>query len=127
MIEGIKVRLTTEQFAALLGERASHHIQRAEEKTADLPEVKKAAEFLKNPNSLSHNAINSAAVSKYNMSGGDPVAVLAIDIERHQQSAKNMQFLQKHLVPNETYQLGTGELYECDIMRQNNGAGYGRL
>lgn len=98
MIEGLKFGMASQELKSYLGERVTHHRERA-------------AWYRKKADELTAGGVTSA-----NITGGDPVGAMNTKAKQHEQGAALFQFMHDHVIPDETYQLGDSDLTRLEII-----------
>lgn len=121
MIEGLKLRIPSEELAAHCKERSAYHKRRGEQKTAELPALRDAMDRVK---TAGRQALENLPSSVPHMNKGgyaveheDPVKALETDIRMHQNSALVFAYFAEHFFP-EVYVLGEADLQRLEILKR---------
>ena len=111
MIDGVKFEVTAVEMADLFKMRAGYHAQRAAQQTEELPKLEKIIEGLKVPAYTESNGVPGVTFGNSTYAHQpDPVQDLKNRIASHLSAASKLEFYSKHVVPDETYRLTTGDL-----------------
>lgn len=115
MIEGLKIRVTAEELACHLKNRAAYHRTRADKKEAELPALKSAADKVKadlQPASLTHM---NKGTSSYSADVDNLVEQMESDIRTHRNKALAFDYFAGHLFA-EDYTLQENDLKRLEIL-----------
>lgn len=104
MIKGLRFKLTASELKERLTKRAAHHTERANEKEAELPNLKSSLELL--------------LVLLHHLDPDEPVKELEQDIRHHRNSAVSFLYMAEHLF-EEDYDLDENDLIRLEILRRN--------
>lgn len=100
MIEGLKVTVNGHEVITLCENRAAHHRERAKV-------------YADQVTSMEKNQIEGM-----NYSGGNPLDNLRQKQEQHEDSAAELDFIAKHILPAETYLLDREALHKLGISQR---------
>lgn len=116
MIEGFKLRVTSNELKTHCEERSEYHRARSEEKRASLPELKQALECMKRTGtSPKLSSMNNK--TNYAFNSSEPIEDLESDIEEHYKKSLVFDFFSKHLF-DEDYVLQETDLTRLEILKR---------
>lgn len=114
LVEGLKFKITSEELAKLMKERADYHEKRAAHKSDELPRLKASLETL-----TSAPAITSVSnkMSGYNTNPADVIEQVETDIKNHKNKSQSLRFLADHVVPKTSYILTENDLRSLEVIK----------
>lgn len=116
MIEGFKIRVSSEELKSHCEARAIYHRERAEHKEQELPALKEAFEKIKAGGGKAADTLARMSKGGYHSDPQDAVDGLETDIRNHRNKSLVFDFYSKHLIP-EDYQLSKADLVELEILK----------
>lgn len=102
MVEGLKVRLSTEGLKRLLEERVEYHDTKEQWYSSQIENLK------------------AGGLRPMVAATNDPVSSLETSKEQHKSKAVYFQFLADNLIPNEQYVLSNDDLLRLEIVNRFN-------
>lgn len=117
MIEGFKLKITSEELKSHCTERAAYHRNRAKTKEEQIPKLREAMEAIKS----NRNSQELAQMTKFgNLSSyhtEDPVGDLEKDVTEHVNKSLVFEFFASHLF-GEDYTLTESDLQRLEILKR---------
>ncbi len=119
MIEGLKIRVTSEELEKHCQQRAMYHADRASQKEKELPGLKEALAKVEAVTGQNIAPADLARMSKggYAMNVDQPVDQLESDIKDHRNKALVFAFFAEHLFA-EDYTLQEADLIRLEILKR---------
>ena len=115
LIEGLRIRVTSEELATHLRARADYHSERAEQKQQELPALRASVDaIMSSPNA--ENVARMSGKSGYNFNPHDAVENLERDIRDHRNKALAFRYFADHLFTQD-YDLGEEDLQRIEILK----------
>ena len=114
MINGLQLKVTSQELSNHCASRAEYHRKRANEYRTELPKMKDSLEALKK------QGLTPPTVSYMNKSGGydrDPIEDMEDKIREHANKALVFDFFSSHLFP-EDYNLNENDLTRLEITKK---------
>ena len=115
MIEGFKLKVSSAELKKHCAERSAYHHQRASDKTAGLPELRRSLEVLKNNTPAS--SVSHMNKGGYHLNTDDPIESLERDIADHNNKSLVFKFFSEHLF-DEDYTLKEEDLIRLEIVKR---------
>jgi len=112
VINGFRIRVTSQELEEHFRERVCYHDGRAKTKGDELPTLREAFATIAS-NLASPNPMNS---SSYHMDPKSTIEQLERDIREHQNKAAKFRFFAEHLF-NDDYDLTVAELGSLELVR----------
>lgn len=110
MIEGLKIRVPSQELATHLRNRAAYHRERADTKDAAMPKLIEAKE------ALGKLQANPSGVAEMNKFSNSSYKSLSADIRNHRNKALSMEYLADHLFDDD-YTLTEADLARLEILK----------
>jgi len=118
MIEGLKIRITSEELQKHCQERSKYHTDRAAQKQGELPGLKEALDKIKASGMKAAESMASmGGKGSYHLDTSDPIEDLEKDIRDHQNKAIVFSFFAGHLF-DEVYVLQEADLTRLEILKR---------
>jgi hypothetical protein len=117
MIEGFKLKVTSAELKIHCSERAVYHRKRADDKEAQLPELKRSIESLEKIGAATASSVSNMNKGGYAMDRQDPVEALESDIKDHRNKALVFGWFAEHLF-EEDYTLKEDDLFRLEILKR---------
>lgn len=118
MIEGLKLKITSEELKDHCGQRSNYHRQRAHEKENQLPALREALLQIKNAGSpLQPTRVSQTGKGGYHLDTDDPVEKLESDIKEHRNKSQVFAFFARHLF-DEDYTLQEADLVRLEVLKR---------
>lgn len=115
-MEGLKFKVSSTELKSHLVDRAAYHRNRAAEKEASLPDLKRTLETVQGNRAMA-NMMPSISRSAYNMDPVEPIKDLERDIQDHRSKASTFLFFAEHLF-DEDYILREEDLARLEIIKK---------
>lgn len=117
MIEGLKIRVTSEELKKHLEDRAAYHEGRAKAKEAEIPDLEAAVQKIKEVGGAPPTMATMVGKGHYQMDDVDPAKALRDDVTNHYNKAMVFRYLATHLF-TEDYNLQEADLTRLEILKR---------
>lgn len=115
MIEGLKIRVRSDELKLHCAARAKYHETRANEKEAKLPELRRSLETIRE--TTSPQGVSNMFKGSYHIDTSDPVEDLEHDIRDHRNKSLVFTFFAEHFFDDD-YCLKEDDLVRLEILKR---------
>lgn len=117
MIEGFKLKVSSEELKKHCMDRSEYHSRRASEKQATLPDLQRSLDTLKSGKRADPTNAGWRGTSQYRLDPDDPIKELQQDIAEHHNKSLIFQFYSQHLFDDD-YCLERQDLDRLEIVSE---------
>lgn len=103
MVQGLQIEVTSEKLKAIMAERVTYHLQKAEAYEAQATKLRETMKNIEEDMELGKT------------SNGDPSQSMESKAREHKDKANHFQFMVDHVILNDMYRLGQQDMQMLGI------------